>query len=247
MAMNLIVCATPDDLAQQAADSFASCARAAQQERGRFITALAGGSTPRNLYRILAEPRPSDPVPWPATHIVWGDERCLPPENPRSNYHLADTALLRHVPIPAAQIHRVRGELAPVEAARAYEHELRQLLDPDADALIDLVLLGLGEDGHTASIFPGTAAVNDDRNWVVAHKIPTVEVSPWRITLTPVLLNRARRVLFLVSGQRKAAVLQRVLQGDHQPDHLPAQAVRPRGDITWLVDRAAASALGDHS
>ena len=206
--------------------------------RGRFTLALAGGSTPRAAYdRLATHHRRLD---WHHTHVFWGDERCVPPDDPRSNYRMAKEALLDRVPIPKAQIHRIRGEAEPAQAAAEYQRELGGV-GAEAPAL-DLVLLGLGEDGHTASLFPGQPAVRETTHWALA--VPDPEGKLWRVTLTPPVLNAARHVTFLVSGASKAARLRQVIEGPFTPALLPAQAVRPaHGQLTWMVDAAAAGEL----
>ena len=182
-------------------------------------------------------------------HVIWGDERCVAPSDADSNYRMAREALLEHVPVPDANVHRMRGEDEPVKAAVVYEMVLRALLDTPSGAptfaparRIDLALLGLGDNGHTASIFPDSAAVTETERWVVAE---SVDAKPSeRITLTAPLLNAAAETFFLVSGKEKAAVLARVLEGPHVPRELPAQLIAPsRGRLTWMVDGAAAAAL----
>jgi len=173
-------------------------------------------------------------------HVFWGDERCVPPEHPESNYRLAREALLDHVPLPLANIHRIHTEREPAQAAADYERTLRRFFGPGNAPRFDLVLLGLGTDGHTASLFPGTPAVQEHERWVVAHYVPSL--AAWRVTLTPAVLNAADQVTFLVAGAEKAGVLDRVLNGPCQPDVLPAQVVRPAGgSLLWLVDAAAQS------
>ena len=182
------------------------------------------------------------PGDWRLFHILWGDERCVPPDDLRSNYRMAKEALLDRVPIPADQIHRIRGEDDPEKAAADYERELRALLGSEG---LDLVLLGLGEDGHTASLFPGQAAVHEAARWVVA--VPAPDGTMWRVTLTPAVLNAARNVTFVVSGAGKAQRLEQVLQGPFTPDILPAQSIRPtQGQLTWMVDEAAAGKTTAH-
>jgi 6-phosphogluconolactonase len=201
---------------------------------GRFTVALSGGSTPRAAYSRLATPDLSSQLDWTRTHVLWGDERCAPPDDPRSNYRMAKEALLDRVPIPADQVHRIRGEDDPEKAAAEYEGELRVLLEGG----LDLALLGLADDGHTASLFPGQAAVRETARWVVA--VLTPDATMWRITLTPGLLNLARNVTFVVAGAGKASPLQQVLRGPWSPDLLPAQAIRPvQGRLTWMVDQSA--------
>ena len=234
------VFSSPELLADAVAQHIVTSAAEAISSRGRFTLALAGGSTPRAAYSRLAVGDSRLPTgDWRLFHILWGDERCVPPDDLRSNYRMAKEALLDRVPIPADQIHRIRGEDDPEKAAADYERELRALLGSDG---LDLVLLGLGEDGHTASLFPGQAAVHETTRWVVA--VPAPDATMWRITLTPAVLNAARNVTFVVSGANKAARLQQVLQGPFAPDILPAQAIRPvQGRLSWMVDAAAGARL----
>jgi 6-phosphogluconolactonase len=184
-------------------------------------------------------------VPWPSVHFFWGDERHVPPDHPDSNFGAARAALLEHVPVPPRNIHRMPAELADAEAvARSYEDELRGCFAPPRGAppRFDLMLLGLGADGHTASLFPRSSALAERRRWVVA---PWIEkLAAHRITLTLPVLNSAARALFLVSGKDKAPALRRVLAGPRRPRELPAQAVAPRdGELTWIVDQEAAEGL----
>ena len=220
---------------EAAAQEILKAALQAVSERGRFTWALSGGSTPRDLYRRLA----SDPfrarMPWEAIHFFWGDERHVPPDHPESNFRMAREAMLDAVPVPAGNIHRIHAEEADAErAAAAYEDELRSFFGPAPR--FDLVLLGLGKDGHTASLFPGGMAVHERERLVVA-----VLASRVRITLTPPVLNHARRRVFLVSGADKAQALQAVIEGEREPERYPAQIVE--GNRLWMVDRAAARLL----
>lgn len=238
------------DLARAAAEEFTRRADAAVRARSRFSVALSGGSTPRHLYRLLADPAQPfhDRIDWSATHVFWGDERHVPPDHPDSNYRMAREALLDLVPVPADNIHRMRGEESDAaHAARLYEAELRGFFSESADQpRFDLVLLGLGADAHTASLFPGSEAVRERERWVVA---PWVEkLASWRITLTPAVFDRAAAVIFLVQGEDKAGALRAVLEGgpegERDPDRYPAQVVRPKsGELLWLVDDAAANRL----
>jgi len=240
---------TAESLMVEAARRFVAVAAQSVRESGRFGVALAGGSTPRRLYELLATPEYADRVDWTRTQVFWGDERCVPPDDPASNYHLARAALLDRVPLPEANVHRIRGEDAPARAAAAYEWELRVAFrTPDGppsvqrERRLDLVLLGLGSNGHTASLFPGLAAVRERERWVMAEHV--ADLTTCRITLTPPVLNAAAQVVFLVSGVEKAATLQRVLEGPMEPDALPAQVIAPsHGVLTWLVDAAAAGEL----
>lgn len=197
------------------------------------MVALAGGSTPRSLYARLAAPPFASSVDWSKIHVMWGDERCVPPDDAASNYRMARDVLLDHVPVPAANVHRIHGEDDPVKAAAAYEREMRR---------IDLVLLGLGEDGHTASLFRGAVPAQDDSRWVITARAPVAPV--WRVTLTPVAINAAAEVAFLVSGAAKASIVGRVLEGPRRPRELPAQLiVPPSGRVVWFLDAMAAAEL----
>ena len=223
-------------LADAAAARFVAAAGDAMASRGQFIVALSGGSTPRRTYLRLGAGALVSKVMWSRVQVLWGDERCVPPDDVESNYRLARETLLDRVPVPAANVHRIHGEDDPATAAAAYEATLRAL------ARIDLVLLGLGEDGHTASLFPGSAAVHEQTRWVMAAR--AAAASMWRITLTPAVINAADQVLFLVSGGAKAGILRRVLEGPRRPQELPAQAIAPsNGRVRWYVDAAAAADL----
>jgi len=214
--------------------------------------ALAGGSTPRATYALLATEEFAARVDWPRVHVFWGDERCVPPDHPGSNYRMAREALLDHVPLPARNVHPIHGEISPEEAAADYERTLRAFFawnsggrgsrDGAPIPRFDLVLLGMGENGHTASLFPSTAALHEQTRWVVAHYVENLEA--WRVTLTPIVINAAANVTFIVSGAGKAERLQQVLRGPCRPDLLPAQLIRPTdGRLVWVVDAAAAALL----
>ncbi|MEO5768242.1 MAG: 6-phosphogluconolactonase [Polyangia bacterium] len=233
---------TPDAVIAAAAERLITAAAVAIAAAGRFVLALSGGATPRALYALLATPPYAARLDWTRVQAFWGDERCLPPDHADSNYRMARETLLDHVPILPANVHRVRGEDPPAEAAAAYERELRATFSQTAWPRFDLVLLGMGDNGHTASLFPGLTAVREATRWAVAEYVAAV--SMWRVTLTPPVLNGAAEVLFVATGQEKAQTLRRVLEGPLLPDQLPAQVVRPpRGRVTWLVDAAAAAHL----
>ena len=242
----------PDAPAVQraAAEEFAARIEAAVEARGVAFVALSGGSTPRGLHTLLVDP--AEPfrarVPWSRLHVFWGDERPVPPDHRDSNYRMADDTLLRRVPIPPAHVHRIRGEDPNhANAASRYAHELREAFAAHGRLdggwpRFDLVILGMGPDGHTASLFPGTDAVHEATRWVVAALVAKLDSD--RITLTPPVLNRAETVLFLVTGGDKAETLAAVLEGPFQPDVYPSQVIRPTaGPSIWLVDRAAAARL----
>jgi 6-phosphogluconolactonase len=249
MSRTIEVAADRRALMEAGASAVVAAARAAIGAHGRFVTALSGGSTPRALFELLATGRFASAVDWSRVHVCWGDERAVPPDAAASNYRMVREALLDHVPIPASQVHRIRSEEPPQAAAEAYERELRTLFAtrvgparPNPGAPFDLMLLGMGDNGHTASLFPGLHAVREADRWVVAEFV--AEVGMWRITLTPVVLNAAAEVVFLLAGADKAAMLHRVLEGPVDPDALPAQVVAPRdGRLRWLVDADAAAGL----
>ncbi|MBI4380088.1 MAG: 6-phosphogluconolactonase [candidate division NC10 bacterium] len=248
-AYRLLVVADQTALAKEAAER---CARMAQEtvaRAGRFTIALSGGSTPKLLYSLLAAEPYSTRLPWQQTHVFWGDERAVPPADPDSNFGMAKATLLDRVPIPADRAHRIEAERPDLNVtAREYEAEIASVfaVPPTGDPpSFDLILLGLGPDGHTASLFPHTEALRETGRWVVRNHVPTLKTD--RVTLTAPILNRAATVLFLVAGAEKASALQAVLEGPSDPERLPAQLIRPTsGRLMWLVDKAAASQLDRH-
>ncbi|MEJ2699963.1 MAG: 6-phosphogluconolactonase [Desulfuromonadales bacterium] len=224
-------------LSRAAADLFNQRAQAAVRDRGCFCVALAGGTTPRRTYELLALPPFHEEVPWPEVHVFWGDERCVPPQDPQSNERMARKALLDRVPLLEEQIHPIRCAGEPAGVARNYEKLLREYFGEKGPSF-DLVFLGLGENGHTASLFPGEPVLREKERWA-AEVFPGAE-GLRRVTLTAPLLNRAREVAFLVSGKEKAQVLLEVLEGPEDPERLPAQLIRPEpGRLHWFVDREA--------
>ncbi len=233
--------ADPEALSRGVAEFFADAARDAVAARGRFSVALSGGSTPRRTYEILAQPPLKDRVDWARTHVFWGDERCVDLNDPRSNARMAQEALLRQVPVPADQVHSMDCRPSPGEAARRYEDLLKGFFAA-AEPRFDLILLGLGENGHTASLFPDTPVLAETARWVA--EVYVAEQDLHRLTLTAACINRAALVAFLVAGAAKAAVVREVIQGPRDPMHLPAQLIRPEtGELYWLLDKAAAGAL----
>ena len=234
----IVVLPGPEAVAQEAARRFVELAQQAVASRGRFSVALSGGSTPGALYRLLAEEPHRAQVPWRHVHLFWGDERCVPPEHPESNYRLARETLIAHAPVAAENVHRIRGELEPEAAARAYDCELQDFFCGPRPRF-DLVLLGLGSDGHTASLFPGSPALDEKERLAVAATAHYADRPARRVTLTLPAINTARQVLFLVTGSAKAGIVQAVLEGAEA--RLPARLVRPTaGQLTWLLDDAAA-------
>ncbi len=238
--------ADPEAVSRAAADEWVRCARAAVAARGGFTVALSGGSTPRRMLQLLAEPPFREQVDWARLDVFWGDERAVPPDDPDSNYGMARGALLSKVPVPSARVHRMAAERDDRDAAaQDYAAEIARTLGvpPEGEPpAFDLVLLGMGPDGHTASLFPQTAALRETRRWVVRNYVP--KFSADRLTLTAPILNRGATILFLVAGADKAPVLQEVLEGPPDPERLPSQLIRPvAGRLVWLVDQAAAARL----
>ena len=238
----IIIAADADDLAFRAAELFKNAARAHVSKSGRFVAALSGGSTPRGMYRLLASPRALTEVPWEQAHLFWVDERCVPPSDPESNLGTAWRDLLRYLPLSPENIHFVRGDFPPEEAADEYQMELTWFfqLGEGEFPIFDLIFLGMGKDGHTASLFPGQSALHEASRLAMAVKGGTPDV--YRTTLTFPVLNRARRIVFLVAGMDKAETVRALLEGAG-PD-LPAAKIKPlQGDVIWLLDQEAASLL----
>jgi 6-phosphogluconolactonase len=225
-------------IAEEAAARIEQMAEASIDLNGRFSIALSGGSTPKTLYELLASEYRAA-INWAKTEVFFSDERCVPAEHPESNYRMARETLLSQVPIPPENIHRMKGEIEPQEAAKQYGQMLKEKF---ADGGLDLVLLGMGEDGHTASIFPNTPAVDETHHRCVANLVEKSTTGrSWRITLTAPFINRSREVLILVAGANKAKVLVEVLEGPHEPNRLPAQLIKPsQGKLAYLIDAAAA-------
>ncbi len=225
-------------LSRAAAEDVAGLASARASESGRFSVALAGGHTPRRLYELLSSDF-KDRIPWNAVHVFWGDERCVSPKDPDSNYRMAWEAMLSRVPIPEGNIHRIEAEKGlPGAAAESYEEVLRDYFG--TDAAFDLILLGMGGEGHTASLFPDSSALEEARRWVVAVRAPEGISPPVRISLTLPALNSAREVFLLVSGKEKRPVLQEVLtDGEAAAARFPVAMVRPSGSKVWYIDEAA--------
>jgi 6-phosphogluconolactonase len=254
---NTRVFPNPNDLIDHVAAKIVSIARSAIGERGGFFFMLSGGSTPRLLYERISDPLNIRNLDWAKTHVFWGDERCVPPEHKDSNYRMAHETLLDKVPILPENVHRIHGELPPQTAADRYEGELRRSFHFDNDQgpggehavtnfpVFDLILLGMGTDGHTASLFPGSSGLNEEERWfvAVAHDTPPPPLVA-RVTATPGMLNAGSNVFFLVTGAKKASRLVQVLEGPFRPNDLPAQIVKPEnGQLTWFIDQEAASGL----
>jgi 6-phosphogluconolactonase len=245
MESSIRVFETVEEVARTAAEQFVEVATTAVAKRGRFAAALAGGSTPRRMFELLGGDQLRKRVDWPAVHLFFSDERCVPREHADSNYRMAYESLISRVDIPEANIHPINGEGEPERNAALYETELREFFSGGSTCAFDLVLLGLGDDGHTASLFPGTGALAVTDKWVVANWVE--KLASYRITLTPAAINGAAQVTFLVTGANKASAVKAVLEGPLQPENLPAQLIKPEaGTITWLLDSQAASRLSKH-
>ncbi len=235
------VLSAKSDVARQGAEEFVRAAAESVQQRGAFSVALAGGSTPLGMYELLAEAPYRSRVAWERTLLFWSDERCVPPDDLESNYGAAAAALVSGLGLPAANVHRMQGERDPHEAALAYEQAVRHAIGGEPPRF-DLVLLGMGDDGHTASLFPGTDALGETGRLVVANHVPKLDA--WRLSFTSTLINAAHRVMFLVTGEGKAEALRAVHEGEPDPDTYPSQLVRPtEGRLLLLLDEPAARLL----
>jgi 6-phosphogluconolactonase len=243
-SVEIRVLTTPQELFEAAAEEVVHAATEAVAQRGRFTIALPGGSTPKNLFNLLAT-NARTVLPWDRTFFFWGDERHVPPTDPDSNYRMAEETMLSKIPVAAGNVFRIPAENPDAAAAaEAYEQSLRKFfqLGPGEVPIFDLILLGMGPDGHTASLFPGSAGLQEKSRLVIANWVDKLKTS--RLTLTLPVLNAARCVTFLVSGTDKAAMLKTVLEEDAPAEQYPSKLIRPNnGKLIWLVDRAAASAL----
>ena len=233
-------------LAQRAAQQFVEVAEQAVATRGRARIAISGGSTPKVAFQLLADP--GQPwlkrMPWDKLDLFWVDERTVPPDHPDSNYRMTKQAMLDHVPLKADQIHRMEGELEPEVAAARYESLIRNTfrLEGAESPRFDLIALGMGDDGHTASLFPHTAAINEMGRLVTANHVP--QMNTWRITLTWPVINRASSVFFLIGGKNKAELIKEVFTGPRDPERLPSQLIWPAsGILSLILDKDAAALL----
>jgi 6-phosphogluconolactonase len=240
------VFADAEAVSRAAADEFVRAARESIAARGRFTVALSGGSTPKRLYQLLADPPFRDQVDWGKIDFFWGDERSVPPDHNDSNYHTAQEAMLRRLPVQAGHVHRMEAERTDRDAAaRDYEAILSRVFNVKSGGeppAFDLILLGMGPDGHTASLFPHTTALAEKSRWVVVNYVPKFATD--RVTFTASVLNKAREVLFLIAGTDKADPLHQVLEGPPNSDLYPSQLVKPAsGQLVFFLDRAAAAKL----
>ncbi len=232
-----------EELSSKAAAEFVRLANERSATVGRFAVALSGGSTPRALYSLLAGDEFQSQVPWNRVHFFWGDERCVPPEHPDSNYRMAFETLLSKAPVPEKNIHRIEAECAPEIAAAGYEQTIRDFfrLSGSDWPRFDLILLGLGDDGHTASLFPGSEALQETRRLAVATYVE--KLKSHRVTLTLPVLNHAANIFFLVAGENKTGILKDVLQRESSKNFPAQQIDPPNGRLVWFVDQAADASL----
>jgi 6-phosphogluconolactonase len=247
MKPEITVAADRQEVCRIAAAELLAQAKQAVLSHGRCAIALSGGSTPKDLYILLAsDPKLREGIPWSKTHFFWGDERHVPPDHQESNYRMANQAMLSKVPVPQVNVHRIKSENPDAAiAADDYERELRSFFKIQAGEFprFDIVLLGLGPEAHTASLFPGTKALHEQQRLVVSNWVGKFYTD--RITMTAPVFNHADEVIFLVCGDDKAVPVKAVLEGKYEPEQLPAQLIRPeKGRLLWLLDRAAAKFLG---
>ncbi len=241
--MSIAIYPDTETLSQEAAQYIVRVAQEAITSHRRFTIALSGGSTPKKLYALLAEEPYRSQIDWSVVDIFWSDERCVPPSDSESNYLMAQQVLLSKIPIPANQIHRMPADQTDRDAASyAYTLEMQQTIGSESVPSFDLIQLGMGPEGHTASLFPGQPSLHEQQRLVMPVTVP--KPPPPRLTFTPRLLNAASHVLFLVTGAEKQDAVKAVLEGEFQPDEYPAQIVKPtKGEVTWMLDTSAAGKL----
>ncbi|HEU5229499.1 MAG TPA: 6-phosphogluconolactonase [Ktedonobacteraceae bacterium] len=241
--MNVLIYPEKDTLSHAAAQHIVQIANESIVTHGRFTLALSGGSTPKTLYSLLGSEPYRSQINWALVEIFWSDERCVPPESEESNFHLAQEVLLSRIPLAPTQIHRMPADEPDRDAAsHAYGLEIQKVFGTNRIPSFDLLHLGMGPEGHTASLFPHQPSLHEQGRLVMPVTVP--KPPPPRLTFTPPLLNAAIHILFLVTGADKAEALQAVLEGPYQPDEYPAQIVQPtKGEVTWMVDTAAAAKL----
>lgn len=245
MPATIRILPTKEAIFRASANEFCCLAEDAIRARGKFTVALSGGSTPRGLYELLTTDNYKNQVDWPKVEFFWGDERSVPPDNKDSNYHMAQETLLSKLAVPEARVHRLEAERSDRDqAARDYETQIAKVFGVKVDGpppAFDLILLGMGPCGHTASLFPHTTALKETQRWVVVNHVAKFNTD--RVTFTRPLLNNAAQVIFLVSGADKAVALAEVLEGKPNADEYPSQLIQPKGELLWLIDSAAAAQL----
>lgn len=239
--MELHIAKDPAQLSENVAAWISNYVQEVLQDQEKFTFVLSGGNTPKQLYSLLAKPPYAEIIPWEKIHFFWGDERAVPFEDERNNARMAFDVLLDKVPVKPENIHVMRTDIAPEQSAQEYEQILRKYFKEE-ELTFDLVLLGMGDDGHTLSLFPGMPVVHEEEAWVKAFFLPAQDM--YRITLTAPVVNDAACVLFLTTGANKALTLKSVIEGTYDADKFPSQLIRPQdGELHWFVDEAAASAM----
>ena len=233
---------TPDKFSQTVADWMVSLIKTTLEKKDRFLLVLSGGNTPKALHGLLAHSPYREKISWEKIHIFWGDERAVPFTDDRNNAKMAFDTLLDIVPVPPEQIHIMRTDISPVQSAAEYETILKNYFKADDSPTFDLVLLGMGDDGHTLSLFPGTPVIHEEKRWATAYFLKAQDM--YRITLTRPVVNRSQHIAFLTTGSNKAKALHEVLEGNYHPDRYPSQTIKPlNGELHWFVDEAAAADL----
>jgi len=241
MTREIIVCHSQEEIFTKSADIFTTLASESIAARGQFTIALSGGSTPKGMYNLLASDSYRDKIDWNKVHLFWGDERSVAPDHDQSNYRMANEAMVSKIAIPAENVHRMHAESADIESpAKDYENVLKQVfsLADGEQPRFDLILLGMGDDGHTASLFPGTKALAEKERTVVVNWVEKFNTN--RMTFTAPAINNARNIVFMAAGANKVQPLKEVLVGERNPELYPSQLVQPTdGKLIWLVDNAA--------
>jgi 6-phosphogluconolactonase len=241
--MQVHVLRSAERLYHSAASWIAAEIAVAVSNRGKCSIALAGGNTPKNIYRLLSQPPFSEDIPWQQVYFFWGDERMVPFDDEQNNAKMAIDNLLEHVPVKKENIFRIPSELEPAEAEKQYDHVLHQHFSDDDDEFsFDLVLLGMGDDGHTLSLFPNEAVLEEKQRWVAAYYVEHLQ--QYRLTLLPALVNKSRRITFIISGESKAAAFKAVMSPVKNAKQFPAQLIQPlNGELHWFIDDAAATGI----
>ncbi len=240
--MQLHIFKTAEELSANAAKWIANLISSTLKKQDRFTIALSGGNTPKKLHKLLAASPYKEQIDWLKLHVFWGDERDVPFQDERNNAKMAYDTLLDHVPVPASQIHIMKTDIPPGQSATEYEKILHQYFPDTTQPTFDLVLLGMGDDGHTLSLFPGTAAVHEEKLWATSFFLKAQDM--YRITLTKTVVNRSSHIAFLVTGDDKAMALKEVIKGAYNPDRYPSQVIKPsNGELHWFADEAAAKLL----
>ncbi len=240
--MQLHIFKTAEELSANAAKWVANLISSTLKKQDRFTIALSGGNTPKKLHKLLASSPYKEQIDWSKLHVFWGDERDVPFQDERNNAKMAYDTLLNHVPVPASQIHIMKTDIPPEQSATEYEKILHQYFPDTTQPTFDLVLLGMGDDGHTLSLFPGTAVVHEEKVWATSFFLKAQDM--YRITLTKTVVNKSSHIAFLVTGDDKAAALKEVIKGAYDPDRYPSQVIKPsNGELYWFADEAAAKLL----